>query len=704
MSISNPNIDEAIKELQQFLANGNGNASSAQQLQQQLQSILSQIQQVQGDLTQLQAQLADLQKVKDPTPEQKQQMASLQNQITEKSSELSNLNQEANSDRNEITNYNKDYAAFVANSKLYSNEGNAANKQLKATTKDVLQSQSKSETNEDLKANAKNQNANLSDQQTNAADQAAKNAELAAKSVSDYAALQVQCGTDALAQMTRIKNDENRIAADKAKEEELKDRIIEDSIKAAACYAAAAWTFGASLAAAAYYAADAIKAGIELQQTKDDEAAANHDLDEAKAALQQDLNTLTKCSIGEISDMVEQLFTAVDKIIKTLSTGQGSVEDATKALAEVLSFLQMITTKVHQLKEQDQVWMDRANAMGYEEACFKAQVNFEAMGALLEYAQFMKTVMTAVQVLADVGSIAAAVASGGTLAPIMATLMVILSASGVFNKATEALAHAMSKSDAVWAQVVAEVVVTVVSVILTCSLSAAADEVAAAVARDTAEEVSTRVAQFIKSLVSKLFSAQTLKAIFSARTAGVAVMYFGANNGFADLAELLVAAGEGKGNESKKELEKDKTFQILQIVMGVIQAIIMMYAGYKCFSGEQGQKSLLEMIFGKIQNLEAIMAASQGVQMMGDGLNVVATSCMASNSAAQANLTEASGQAEGDLLAYKAMQDMKKIFEGKELESFASLIQQEVQSLLITLRKMGEAEMEASRLLLETAV
>jgi hypothetical protein len=47
---------------------------------------------------------------------------------------------------------------------------------------------------------------------------------------------------------------------------------------------------------------------------------------------------------------------------------------------------------------------------------------------------------------------------------------------------------------------------------------------------------------------------------------------------------------------------------------------------------------------------------------------------------------------------------MAKMLEGKELEAFATLIQQEVQSLLITMRKMGESELEAARMLLETAV
>lgn len=704
----------SLEELQKWLAEGNKMPEQIAQLQQLIAQIQSQLQAFTALQASLSAQLAELEKIKDPNADQKKQMETLKAQMQDNQGKINAANSQLASDQGQLTTDQNSFKDFLVASQINSNAMASLGKQLKTTTKSLNESESQAATAQNLQQ------------------QAEENRQHALDSVQDYTALAIQSGTDALAQIDRITKDEKAIADDKAKEQELQDKLTKDSIALAGCTAAAGMTFGLSLAAAGYYADQVYEDKTQLDATVADRHDKEADLAKAQEALKADLDALSQANIGELKGLIDQLFAMIEKIFTIMTSGEGSVQDASKALAEVLSFLQMITTKVHQMRSEDQQWMSRGSASSYDVATHQSQVNFQALQELQEYASFMKSVMTAVQIVADVASVAIALASGGTLAPVMAMLMITLTATGVFNKATEALAEKMSKDGATWAKVLADVVVTVCAMVLTFSVSAAASRLtaaggraASAAAAQMSQEVEMAVmnmanaveaeaaaagrgvaADATKTIVQKVgeFLKDLAKGMVSKQGAGIGAIYFGANNGVVDLATWIYAESIGKGNASKQELEKDKAFQIFELVMTILQAILMMVASKYAFSGQEGQKSMLEQLFGRFENLPKFLEFVTYLQGAGNGAMVVANGMLIPNSIMRGQLTENSGEADAKLLIYKSVQQILKTYEGKEIEYFASSIQQMVESMQTTLRKNAEAEREAARLLLETAV
>jgi hypothetical protein len=249
------------------------------------------------------------------------------------------------------------------------------------------------------------------------------------------------------------------------------------------------------------------------------------------------------------------------------------------------------------------------------------------------------------------------------------------------------------------------------------------DQISAGVAREADEKVTEFLARIIKSVVQKFLQTMTAGK-FGVRGVSMSALYFGATNGVSDLAQFFAALHYGKQNESEKDLAKDKTFQILQEVMAVVQAIVMMAAGFGMNAGasneESAGQSILDAIFSKLKgitaiankmdslegflNNSAVLLGSRALQGLGDGLNMTGMSLQANNDATQSHLTKDMGEAEAAIFVGKALQEMYKMYEGKAVESFAAVIQQEVTSLIITLNKVAEAQKEAARLLIETSV
>jgi hypothetical protein len=259
----------------------------------------------------------------------------------------------------------------------------------------------------------------------------------------------------------------------------------------------------------------------------------------------------------------------------------------------------------------------------------------------------------------------------------------------------------------------ANVIITIACCILTCSVSCAVDRLATAAVEDVTMTVMQKVVAFLKSLASTIFSPemwqQALKQMVSKQGLAMAVVYFGSGNGIVNTLEFAYAACVGKANESEAQLEKDdSTFRTLEIIFAILQAIVMAFAAYKGLSGmgdkAAGEKSIAELLGRELGSLEQIVMIAQGLQLAANGASAIANTFSAINLDDQAKLQRQLGETEAKMVVTQSVEDMVKIFQGKELESFAAVIQQEVTAMLLMLRKMSEGELEAGRLLLETAV
>jgi hypothetical protein len=550
--------------------------------------------------------------------------------------------------------------------------------------------------------------------------------EKAFQSIEDEMALEQSTAEDALQRLSNIQADQKDIAADKAKEQELKNRITEDSIGLAACVAGAFWSFGLSLAGAGYLSADLAKTVGKLNETKADKHAKEADLKTQMAALKADLSSLGAANTQDIDNLINGLFDAVGKLLAILGdkgkAGEGQMQQASCLIAEVMSFLQMLTTKVQQIRSDDQQWMTRANAAESEIATSKSQVTASSVADLQQYASFMSFVMKAVQIVTTVASLAISIASGGALAISMAVLMTVLTMSGAFDKMTTAIAQDIAGSDnpPLWAKVVADLIITVVTVIATVgvgaglTLAAAGDQactrVTSAVTSEVASEVETEVAGAAKQAEEVAVSSvkSSMKAYFSSISVktlvGLTAVDFGATNGIVDLIDFFYAAGIGKANASAKDLANDNAFQILQIVAGVVQAIAEFAAAKGVAGGTTEKLPGFSNFMNKFENLPQLMNIAQWVQNSGMLASAAVGSGLAANSGFKGKLIEMLGDAEANLTTTKALGKNAKIFEQKEVELFVNKEQELTDAIQLMVKKSGQAEMEAARMLEQTAV
>lgn len=559
------------------------------------------------------------------------------------------------------------------------------------------------------------------------------------KEAAAFSKLMQDTEADALRRLDNITNDQKAIDADEAEEKELQDEINEDAIKAAACYAASWFTFGASLAGAGYFTYKAVEAAKEKAAVEKDEDAKKADLTVQMAALKDDLNVLAAGDNQDLSKEIDDLFKKINQIISLIgnSSGEGDLQKVSSLLAEVMTIIQMITAKVQQIKSKNDQWMDRANTDAQEIATNKSAVSYKSLEALQEYATFMKTVMNVVKVVAMVASVVTAIVSGGTLAIFMAALMVALTASGLLDKATEALAEKLSSSGAVWAKVLADVIVTVISVVLTASVSAlasrlgsagaqAAEEATKEAVEEAVQQVETEIASVAKSAVNDVEEegeevaneaieevASNVKPSTKVDTGpsalrqgiGQSISWFATNNGIVDLTMLIAAASKGKADKSIEELQQDELFQILALVAALVQAISQ-FAGAKMAMGNNSEGSGLSKAINKLLdgNIDKLARIIQGIQVVNGLVGAAASGCLASNSMIRGKLLQDLGVADSNTSVYKSLGKMSKLFEQKQIELFASKLSQQLEETYLMLRKAGEAESEAARILEATAV
>jgi hypothetical protein len=272
----------------------------------------------------------------------------------------------------------------------------------------------------------------------------------------------------------------------------------------------------------------------------------------------------------------------------------------------------------------------------------------------------------------------------------------------------------MSKNNATWAKVLANVIVTIACCVLTCSVSSAVGRFVTTVAQEAEMTVTQQVTLLLRNLLKTLISpemwGQMLKQMGSKQGIFMATSYFSMGNGFVNLGEFVYAACRGKANESEEELAKDdKAFESLEIVFAVLQALMVAFAAYRGLSslGEsaEGEKSIAELLGKELGGRRSqILMIAQCLQGAANGASMVANTGSAINFGEQAGLQVELGDTQAKITVTQMVEEMNKMLSGKELENFAAEILEEVRALLAVLRAMSEGELEAGKVLVETAV
>jgi hypothetical protein len=684
----------------------------------QIQQLLAELQQDAANLASLQAQLAALKAQSNP-PATKAEIDAMQQQVNDAQSKLTS---DTATDDAQI---NKDTAELQAMN-LNEPDDSFLQKMNKFTLKSGEEHFTKL--------------VNLSGQTESAEEQIAQQRADTFQAINNYATLTIDYGNDALQRLANITQDQEDIDSDEAQEKTLKDEIIEDSIKAGAL-----WIFGGE-----YYAYKAAQAADELSDVEADESAKKADMAVQQAALADDLAHLFAASEGSISTEIKDLFTDIQKIISIVQSGgnsESSMQQVSVLLAEVMSIVQMITTQIQQLRSQDDQWMSRANADQQEVAANKSKVDAEQIAALQDFSSFMKTVMEVAKYGMEAASVAGAVFSGGATMIAMAAIMVICTEAGLFDMATNALANAMSKNPPIWLKVLADVMVTVASIVITHTASAALSQVGSAVAKaattvgaaiaraiaqGTNQAVDTAAAEVeveMTSLVSQLEAnaatagkdltqvganaasnaskttiqkfVAALKVVLNKQNAGLGLAYFGATGGVVDLSEMFAAMHTNQLNKTKEELEQQEMFQIIQLVMSVVQAVVEMAGTGAAASASGGTNKIAAMLEANLPRLMQIITALMAVSSMA---SAGAAGSLTANSYFKAKLVEDVGTADSNTSVYKSLGQMQKLYDQKEIELFSSKLQQMISEVSIMINKFGQAEDEVAKLLQQSAV
>jgi|GEM_PF-5322326 len=611
-------------------------------------------------------------------------------------------------------------------------------------------------------------------------EQAEQTRQQAFNSITSEMNLELATAADAILRIQNIIKDQNDIVSDQQEEKVLTSEIIKYSVELAAAYAATIFSCGACAPLLAYLAALLAEAIVALLETKANEAAAKADIVVQTKDLQNDMNELSTLSLAGLQDLIHSLITTLSSLLALLGNGkevsEGQMQKAAAIMAEVMTIVEMITTKIQQKRSAQQEWMSRANAASSEMAVQKSEAVLNSMDELSSNAAFIKMTMKVVQIGAITGSVAIALASGGTLSLTIAVVMTALIASGLLQRAVNALADKMSKNHAIWAKVVADVIATAVLVILTRGAALAADSDAlvgaaaavrggaarqAIVAADDvlSEEMDTEMTELgaqsarqsltasetqddieMSELSSNSGSAaatapaapamaapaiapvnfqaagnvvnaalpaaqssfmQALRA--NASKIALGLLYFGANNGFVDLGELIYAVSTNRANASEAQLANNTTFMILKIVEGVLQSIVEMAAVHYAISGNT-QASAIQKLLNRLLKMSKLMPAAIGLQSAATGASSLANISLSANAFLKGQLVKAQGDATAMLNIMKELTKAVQAYERKENELFTEKLEEQNQELNSMIQRNGQAETIASRVLLEAAV
>ena len=188
------------------------------------------------------------------------------------------------------------------------------------------------------------------------------------------------------------------------------------------------------------------------------------------------------------------------------------------------------------------------------------------------------------------------------------------------------------------------------------------------------------------------------------RTLGMTTAYWGADNGLVDSTQAIYASATDQQNVAQDKLKMADWMQILNIVMTVLQAIMEMATVSLGSSSTSDETSVMEQIFRNMRKIRTLTNVAIGTQMLTQVAGAIATTELMINSLFKSELTKQMGQNQSELSYIKATGEQRKMFEQKQIELFASQVEQQIAALYTQVKENGEAEREAAMVLQQSAV
>ncbi len=224
-------------------------------------------------------------------------------------------------------------------------------------------------------------------------------------------------------------------------------------------------------------------------------------------------------------------------------------------------------------------------------------------------------------------------------------------------------------------------------------------------AASDAQAASKGLWQTMKAVASDAQAAA--KEIWSAirKPVLLTAMNFMMFNGFGDSFEAIA-----EKIKSKKDLKDDQVFQILKIIAGIVQAVMMIVFAHKAFSGAQGEEaeaSFLKNILSKLDvELDPTVIAqfTNLLQMVGNILSVFGNLGMVDVNHRKAEVDGDIANNTATTIIYQNILNVIKNAQQQDGQKAETQIQQIAASIQEMVQKMASAENEAARLLTENAV
>ncbi len=557
----------------------------------------------------------------------------------------------------------------------------------------------------------------------------------------------------------QIGKDQTQIAQDQQKIDELNDKIVEDSIKMAACAVASIWTCGLSLGGAAYFAVQVAKE----KQERDDLQNQVSGLQNEVATLNAEINSLISqlsavnsavamTQLQQVTAQVKSILSSLMSAINSGNVSEAQVQQAAIAIVAVMSQLQVLLAQVYKARSQDQQDMSKAGAQNYSTAANKSSIDLEKFTEAVQHQKFMKIVMDVAQVALATAGVIAAAATGGVgsiaLAAGMAALTAVNLGTGhdylgdaISDLGTAIADSSNGKISKEAGKVLADVIVAIVMAIavmltdgaaskLLVSRAASQGAAAGGAAARAAEEAAANTAAAIpmrtfgaeageeagEELTREMadLTAQGVRRVGNAPTAasnGSSLVKFGGttlmmtmmNNTLLDSFQAIVDS-----KMSKDEAQKKKWFKALQIILSVVQVVLGMLGGHIGAGGQATAKSVesrLQAIFAKIgANLADITLAGQGLQAFGNILSTIANAFQTKNAHKLADMYRDIGAQKSIMTFYQSTMDANKTNEKAYSDEAATQMQQLAATIQEMASKFCSGEREAARLIAHMAV
>lgn len=680
-------FDELLKEMEEL-------QEQIQQMEKNGQNLDDELQQLYDLQNQLTQELESLESIPNPTDAQKEEIANLKSQ-------LKSTDQQIDAKKQQIANNDKQLED--AQSKLKSLTGSMATMQNVGNVGSNIVKLSQQSANKNFADGLAVDKEELAEQQRQDTFDA----------IEAYSKLSVLLGEDAIERLDNIKKDQEKI-------DDLNNQIKNLNYKIS--YLQYLWND------------DHVVNKRDEKKAERDET--RKDLKVQKAALKSDLEQLSALNTGQLKSLIDDLSKEVQTLLSLITQsggGEGALQQASELLAQVMSILQMINTKVQQMRSDNQQWTSRANAAGNEIASHKSQSDYKAMTQLKKFQSELNDILKGTQIAMSVVCGLTAMVTGGASAIALTLVMGALTVSNGFSIMTKALTKLIDDKAPIWLQTCVDLVVTVALVAATRQLGnvislargamQGAEAGAAAAAGEVVEQEFAAAAQQLEvqmgavlNTMSKTWDAMVktcdamiaaTKYMASAISSNFA-MYVGilaSGNGVSDVIETAYARitqGDDGWKKSKKKLEEQDTFKWVSLISSIVQAIVAMAATNSAL--KSNEQSVFGAITGNYLNLPMMQTASDIMQVISAIIMTQANVLLAQNSSRQAQLTKDLGEAEANMLVFKTLGQTLKLYENKQIELFASKLQQEVEALHTMINKNGQAEMEAARMLQESAV